>query len=606
MWSALVEQLEAVPAAPVYHYGSYEKRALTTLAKRYGKGEALVGRLVNVASAVYGRVYFPVRSNGLKPLGRFLGAAWTEPEASGLQSLAWRHRWEATREERFRQSLLRYNREDCEAVRLLVDRLDRIRREVASDPSIEFASRPKRHATETGKAVHGQLERILKSAQQAFAGRGIRIRATGTEATDASEGQGRRKGHPRFRRIVPKASRTVSVEPRQRCPKHDIDLVPDPRKPVQRTVVDLVFTRSGCRKTVTRYVGMKSRCTKRGEDYTPPWFRGPDSHAFGHGLQSWTIYQRVVLRLPYEIIVQVMDHLFGVGLCTSTLVGFVGNLASYYAPTEAAILRALLQSSFVHVDETKLNIQGVDHYVWVFTDGQHVVFRLTETREADIVREVLAGYQGVLVSDFYLGYDSLPCRQQKCLVHLIRDINDDLWKAPFDRELEAFAVEVQTLLVPMLEAIDRYGSKAWHLRKFLKDVERFYDKHVTGREYGSELVRTYQKRFARYRDSLFTFLAADGIPWNNNMAERAIRQLAVQRKISGSFFKRVAPQYLLLLALAQTCRFQGKSFLKFLLSKEQDVDRFRRTRPLKYSVPIPRREEPSPAPPEDPASEGSS
>jgi len=52
------------------------------------------------------------------------------------------------------------------------------------------------------------------------------------------------------------------------------------------------------------------------------------------------------------------------------------------------------------------------------------------------------------------------------------------------------------------------------------------------------------------------------------MAERAIRQLAVQRKISGSFFKRVAPQYLLLLAISQTCRFQGKSFLKFLLSKE--------------------------------------
>ena len=58
-----------------------------------------------------------------------------------------------------RQSLLRYNREDCEAVRLLVDRLDQIRRDAASDPTIEFASRPKRHATETGKAVHGQFER---------------------------------------------------------------------------------------------------------------------------------------------------------------------------------------------------------------------------------------------------------------------------------------------------------------------------------------------------------------------------------------------------------------------------------------------------------------
>jgi hypothetical protein len=184
----------------------------------------------------------------------------------------------------------------------------------------------------------------------------------------------------------------------------------------------------------------------------------------------------------------------------------------------------------------------------------------------------------------------MPWRQQKCLVHLIRDINDDLWKAPFDKELEAFAVEVQSLLLPILVAVDRYGLKARHLRKFLKDVDRFYDKHIIKKEYTSELVRTFQKRFERYRKSLFTFLTQDGIPWENNMAERAIRQLAVQRKISRLFSKRVAPQYLLLLAISQTCRFQQKSFLKFLLSKETDVDQFRRTRPVRYSYAVPRQE----------------
>ena len=75
------------------------------------------------------------------------------------------------------------------------------------------------------------------------------------------------------------------------------------------------------------------------------------------------------------------------------------------------------------------------------------------------------------------------------------------------------------------------------------------------------------------------------------MAERAIRQLAVQRKISGTFFKRVVPHYLLFLAISQTCRFQGKSFLKFLLSKETDVDLFRRTKPVRYSYAVPRRED---------------
>jgi hypothetical protein len=200
----------------------------------------------------------------------------------------------------------------------------------------------------------------------------------------------------------------------------------------------------------------------------------------------------------------------------------------------------------------------------------------------------------VLVSDFYPGYDGVPCRQQKCLVHLGRDINADLWAAPFDKEFEDFAVAVQSLLVPILAAVDRFGLKAYHLRRFEKEVERFYQKNVTGREYASDHAAKYQKRFDRYRDSLFTFLTLDNIPWENNMAERAIRQLAVQRKISGSFYKRVAGHYLVLLAISQTCRFQGKSFLKFLLSKETDVDQFRRTRPIRYSYAVPRREE-SPA-----------
>lgn len=103
---------------------------------------------------------------------------------------------------------------------------------------------------------------------------------------------------------------------------------------------------------------------------------------------------------------------------------------------------------------------------------------------------------------------------------------------------------------------------------------------------GCELVAKYQKRFQRYRQSLFTFLESDGIPWHNNTAENALRHLAVQRKISGAFFKRVALQYLLLLAIGQTCRFQNKSLLKFLLSEKKDIDKFRGHKQVRISMPV--------------------
>ena len=281
-----------------------------------------------------------------------------------------------------------------------------------------------------------------------------------------------------------------------------------------------------------------------------------------------------------------MEDLFHETASASTIVSFVESFAEDYRRTESILVKHLRESPFVHVDETLLSIRGVNHYVWVFTDGRHVVFRLTETRETTVVRELLKGYQGVLVTDFYAGYDAQECRQQKCWVHLIRDLNEDLWKFPFDEELQNFVAAVKNLIVPVIEAIDRWGLNANHLRKFKNQVERFYATVIVGGEYALEVTKKYQKRFARYRESLFRFLDENDIPWNNNAAERAIRHLVVQRKISGAMHPRGAADYLVLLGVAQTCRFQEKSFLKFLLSKTFDIDGFRSGRRIKISRPI--------------------
>jgi hypothetical protein len=42
------------------------------------------------------------------------------------------------------------------------------------------------------------------------------------------------------------------------------------------------------------------------------------------------------------------------------------------------------------------------------------------------MQAVLKDFKGVLVSDFYSAYDSMDCPQQKCLIHLMRDLNDDM------------------------------------------------------------------------------------------------------------------------------------------------------------------------------------
>jgi hypothetical protein len=340
--------------------------------------------------------------------------------------------------------------------------------------------------------------------------------------------------------------------------------------------VDLTFTHHGVRKSIAKYWAYKGHCPTCRRDRVPPDFSTKGRpQFFGVGFKVWITYLRVALRLPYGAINMIIQDMFNEDISDPLIIQCLQEVARYHSQTEKMVFNHILESPFIHVDETQVNIDDVNQYIWVFTDGKHVVFKYTETREADFLHEFLDDYPGILISDFFPGYDSLKCRHQKCLVHIIRDMNNDLWASPFDSEYAAFVVAVKNLIVPIMEAIQNYGLKKRHLAKFTSRIDIFYKSVIEHKHYRSELCSKYQQRFLRYRKALFTFLAYDGIPWHNNTAERAIRHLPLQERVSGVFHTSVIREYLVLLGVKQTCRFQEKSFLKFLLSGEQDVDKFR-------------------------------
>lgn len=204
----------------------------------------------------------------------------------------------------------------------------------------------------------------------------------------------------------------------------------------------------------------------------------------------------------------------------------------------------------------------------------HIFEAYADSREGGMVQELLRNFKGVLVSDFYSAYDSINCPQQKCLVHLIRDLNDDYFKHPFNDELKIMVQEFSDLLKSIVETIDRFGLKARFLRKHKKYVDRF-NRSVSGRKFKTEIAIKYQKRFEKYADKLFTFLDYDNVPWNNNNAEHAIKPFAKLRHVFGGLSTpKAIHDYLVLLSVAETCKYRGISFLDFLRSGELDIDKF--------------------------------
>jgi hypothetical protein len=158
------------------------------------------------------------------------------------------------------------------------------------------------------------------------------------------------------------------------------------------------------------------------------------------------------------------------------------------------------------------------------------------------------------------------------MVHLMRDINQDLLNNPFDEELQSITRPFGALLRAAVGTVDKHGLKRRYLQKHKRDVDDFF-RALAEKMFRSEAPELLRGRLTKYRDKLFTFIDRDGVPWNNNNAENAIKRFAYYREqTAGTMREGGLSDYLVLLSICQTCRYKGVSFLKFLVSGQRDVD----------------------------------
>jgi hypothetical protein len=160
----------------------------------------------------------------------------------------------------------------------------------------------------------------------------------------------------------------------------------------------------------------------------------------------------------------------------------------------------------------------------------------------------------------------------------MRDMNRAILDNPFDQELDSITSPFGAILRSIVMTIDNHGLKRRHLQTHTKAVARFFDE-LAKTVYESDASKGLQERLLRNRHRLFMFLQHDGVSWNNNLAENAVKRIADYREDAGQSVKEAGlTEQLVLLSLYQTCRVRDISFLKFLLSQERDMDAFARGR----------------------------
>lgn len=577
----IVAQYEA---PHLYSYGNYERTAIVRLRRRARRKkpiDAILATLTNVLTIIYPHFYFPTYSNGLKDVAGHLGCRWTESDASGIESVVWRKNWEKTGDASWKARLIQYNLEDCEALRRVCDFLtDAPNCNTTSPPEASLrvasvAQLDKLARTVTwSKFAHADFEFVNKRAYFDYQQRHVFVRSK-----PARRKRGANKGSRHWQNRDLRVTHRIKVTA-TRCPacgsKRIVPLDPRHRpKDLQRRrkrAIDLVITPGAIRRKVVEFTTVAYRCESCQKCFTPE--RYDRLTRYFHGLMSWFAYQHITHRLGARSLAALFYETFGVRVNFWEFADFRHLLVHKYRKTYKMLLAQLIAGPVLYVDETEIKLKDGDGYVWVFASPSATIYIFRRSREGNFLRQMLKDFKGVLVSDFYSAYDGLPCLQQRCLIHLMRDMNRAILDNPFDQELQSITAPFGALLRSIVTTIDEHGLKQRYLQIHAKAVEAFLDV-LAERLYESEASKALRERLLRNRQRLFTFLQHDGVSWNNNLAENAIKRVSNYREnVRRSVKEAGLAEYLVLLGLYQTCRVRNTSFLKFLLSQECDMDAF--------------------------------
>lgn len=267
---------------------------------------------------------------------------------------------------------------------------------------------------------------------------------------------------------------------------------------------------------------------------------------YGPGVRALACYLAVYQHLPYDRMAQLFSDVLGIEISVGALVAMVkqagGSLGLF-----SEVVRELLQDApAVHFDETGARVAGKLHWVHVASSALFTLLECHERRGTVAMDElgVIAKMRGIAVHDGWKPYRSYDVVHQLCNAHHLRELEGvgTVWNQAWANELIALLVEANdavklakansmTSLSPaVLHSIrTRYGILV--ARGLAANPEP-----AVGKRHGTaKTAANLLKRLDTERADVLRFTNDLDSPFDNNQAERDVRMVKLQQKISGSW-----------------------------------------------------------------------
>ncbi len=278
---------------------------------------------------------------------------------------------------------------------------------------------------------------------------------------------------------------------------------------------------------------------------------------YGPRVKALSVYLPSYQLVPYARTCELFRDLFGVSISEGTLFEAIQTGSASLEETEAAIREAITQAKVAHFDETGLRIEGRLHWLHSASTETLVYYSPQKKRGQEGMAQagVLPSFQGRAVHDGWASYFTYGCDHALCNAHHLRELTFLVRELTFlaERHEQAWATEMKGLLIEMKQAVEaaKEAGKSALTKTTLRSFLKRYDGLLTQGETTNPLpppdptprrgrkkqtpVRNLLDRLRRYQRETLAFLYDFAIPFDNNQAEREIRMMKVQQKVSGGF-----------------------------------------------------------------------
>ena len=283
---------------------------------------------------------------------------------------------------------------------------------------------------------------------------------------------------------------------------------------------------------------------------------------FGLEIYLLVAFMKYRIGMTYEKIQEMLQIPYSLYVSKGELPQMMDRLAVEFGDHYEELLQELRNSPSVNGDETGWRIDGENAWLWAFIGKGTALYTIEKCRGKKVVKRVLGRhYAGVIGSDFWSAYNLDGIAQQKCHVHLKRELKETAEGKDGRSQFHRFRKKLKRILNDGARTKERINDPA-ELQKQKEHLDGRIAELCDENWMDVDCLRIVKRLRGRGRD-LFTFLVRDIGP-DNNIAERGIRPAVVMRKNSyGNRSDRGAETASVLLSVVETCDMKEQNFLNW-------------------------------------------